>query len=83
MVKIRNTRTVTIRLIPHVLTLTVLALVVVGCSGSKVTTKSSAELPRYQVRTIALVPFTTLTTPQSERALIRPSRRRRGLAGLI
>jgi hypothetical protein len=64
MVKIRNTRTVTIRLIPHVLTLTVLALVVVGCSGSKVTTKSSSELPRYQVRTIALVPFTTLTTPQ-------------------
>ena len=35
-----------------------------GCSGSKVTTKASAELPRYQIRTIALVPFTTLTTPQ-------------------
>ena len=28
-------------------------LVVVGCSGSKVTTKSSAELSRYQIRTIA------------------------------
>jgi hypothetical protein len=40
------------------------ALVVAGCSGSKVTTKSSAELPRYQIRTIALVPFTTLATPQ-------------------
>lgn len=39
-------------------------LAVAGCSGSKVTTKSSAELPRYQVRTIALVPFTILTTPQ-------------------
>ena len=39
-------------------------LVVAGCSGSKVTTKASAELPRYQIRTIALVPFTTLTTPQ-------------------
>ena len=39
-------------------------LTVVGCSGSKVTTKSSAELPRYQIRTIALVPFTTLATPQ-------------------
>jgi hypothetical protein len=35
-----------------------------GCSGSKVTTKASAELPRYQIRTIALVPFTTLVTPQ-------------------
>jgi len=42
----------------------VLVLTVVGCSGSKVTTKSSAELPRYQIRTIALVPFTTLATPQ-------------------
>ena len=39
-------------------------LVVAGCSGSKVTTKSSEELPRYQIRTIALVPFTTLATPQ-------------------
>jgi len=39
-------------------------LTVVGCSGSKVTTKVSAELPRYQIRTIALVPFTTLATPQ-------------------
>ena len=39
-------------------------LTVVGCSGSKVTTKSSAELPRYQIRTIALIPFTTLATPQ-------------------
>jgi hypothetical protein len=39
-------------------------LVVAGCSGSKVTTKSSEELSRYQVRTIALVPFTTLATPQ-------------------
>ena len=64
MVKIRNTRTVTIRLIPHALTLTVLVLVIAGCSGSKVTTKVSAELSRYQVRTIALVPFTTLATPQ-------------------
>jgi len=39
-------------------------LAVAGCSGSKVTTKVSAELPRYQIRTIALVPFTTLATPQ-------------------
>ena len=41
------------------------ALITVGCSGDKVTTKSSAELPRYQVRTIALVPFTSITTPQA------------------
>ena len=39
-------------------------LAVGGCSGSKVTTKSSAELQRYQIRTIALVPFTILATPQ-------------------
>jgi hypothetical protein len=39
-------------------------LAVAGCSGSKVTTKASAELPRYQIRTIALVQFTTLATPQ-------------------
>ena len=63
-IKIRNKRTVALRLTTHALTLTVLVLAVVGCSGSKVTTKSSAELPRYQIRTIALVPFTTLATPQ-------------------
>ena len=39
-------------------------LAVAGCSGSKVTAKSSAELSRYQIRTIALIPFTTLATPQ-------------------
>jgi hypothetical protein len=39
-------------------------LMVAGCSGSKVTTKTSAELSRYQIRIIALVPFTTLATPQ-------------------
>ena len=39
-------------------------LAVGGCSGSKVTTKASSELARYQIRTIALVPFTILATPQ-------------------
>jgi len=63
-VKIRNKRTVALRLTSHALTLTVLMLVVAGCSGSKVTTKASGELPRYQIRTIALVPFTTLAMPQ-------------------
>ncbi len=42
-----------------------LATIVVGCSGSKVTTKSSAELARYKIRTIALLPFTSITTPQA------------------
>ncbi|MEQ1793837.1 MAG: hypothetical protein ABL970_06565 [Nitrospira sp.] len=36
----------------------------VGCSGAKITTKASNELPRYQIKTIALVPFTTIATPQ-------------------
>lgn len=35
-----------------------------GCSGEKVTTKSSNELSRYQIRTIVMVPFTSITTPQ-------------------
>ena len=35
-----------------------------GCSGSKVNTRSSSELPRYEIRTVALVPFLTMTTPQ-------------------
>jgi hypothetical protein len=43
----------------------VFVLALIGCSGAKVTTKSSAELPRYQIRTIALVPFTILATPQA------------------
>ena len=64
MITTRNKRTAALCLMPHVLMLTVLVLTVVGCSGSKVTTKSSAELSRYQIRTIALVPFTTLATPQ-------------------
>lgn len=39
-------------------------VLLVGCSGAKVTTKSSSDLPRYTVQTIALVPFTAITTPQ-------------------
>jgi len=63
-IRMRHQRTVVLRLTPYTLTLSVLVLAFVGCSGSKVTTKSSAELPSYQIRTIALVPFTTLATPQ-------------------
>lgn len=56
-------------------------LAVGGCSGSKVTTKASSELARYQIRTIALVPFTILATPQVrdvvDQALSMPSGARR------
>lgn len=63
-IRMRHQRTVAAQWILPLFTLLVLVLTVVGCSGSKVTTKSSAELPRYQIQTIALVPFTTLATPQ-------------------
>lgn len=62
--KMQHNGTVTLRLTFHTLALAVLVLTIAGCSGSKVTTKSSQELPRYQIRTIALLPFTTLETPQ-------------------
>lgn len=43
-----------------------LAIVVgFGCSGPKVATKSSIELPRYKIRSIALMPFTSISTPQA------------------
>jgi hypothetical protein len=64
-VRVQNKRTVSVRLMLRAFALAVLVLVIAGCSGSKVTTKLSAELPRYQIRTIALVPFTTLATPQA------------------
>jgi hypothetical protein len=64
LVSIQHKRTVSFSLTLHALTMTVLVLAIAGCSGSKVTTKTSAEMPRYQIRTIALVPFTTLATPQ-------------------
>jgi hypothetical protein len=36
-----------------------------ACSfGPKVTTKSSTELPRYQVQTMAFMPLSTIATPQ-------------------
>ncbi|MBX3327378.1 MAG: hypothetical protein KF682_15890 [Nitrospira sp.] len=37
----------------------------VGCSGSKVSTKSAPEVSRYQIRSLALIPFTSIETPQS------------------
>ena len=83
--KIRHKQHVTLRLTPYALTLMVLVLAAAGCSGPKVTTKSSAELPRYQIRTIALIPFTTLTTPQVREVidhifLVPPGARRSDMA---
>lgn len=40
------------------------AFIMTGCSGAKVTTQVSNDLPRYQVKTIALVPFSAMATPQ-------------------
>ncbi len=42
-----------------------LAAITTGCSGSKVTTKSSNELARYKIHSIVLVPFTSIATPQA------------------
>jgi hypothetical protein len=39
-------------------------MVGLACSGPKVTSQTSNDLPRYQIQTIALIPFTTLSTPQ-------------------
>lgn len=36
-----------------------------GCSGPKVVTKSSIELSRYKIRSIAMMPFTAIATPQA------------------
>jgi hypothetical protein len=54
----------TIRLMSHLLMVMVLAFVVAGCSGWKVRTESSDQLPRYTIRSMALVPFTAIVTPQ-------------------
>lgn len=35
-----------------------------GCSGSKVTTKASAEFSRYTIRSLVLAPFVSIATPQ-------------------
>ncbi|MDH4080450.1 MAG: hypothetical protein OEU68_11595 [Nitrospira sp.] len=49
--------------------LTVSAVITVsiatGCSGAKVVTKSTPELSQYQIRSIALLPFTAIATPQA------------------
>jgi hypothetical protein len=58
-------RQIAVRLTSHALTLTVLAFAAAGCSGWKVTTESSDQLPRYTIRSIALIPFSAIATPQA------------------
>ena len=36
-----------------------------GCSGAKVETRSSNELPRYKIQSLAVIPFTAIETPQA------------------
>lgn len=42
-----------------------IVLLLSGCSGAKVTTKSSSQFGKYQIHKIALIPFETMTTPQA------------------
>lgn len=49
----------------QVISAVVIAGLATGCSGAKVVTKSSADLPRYQIRSLALLPFTSIATPQA------------------
>jgi hypothetical protein len=41
-----------------------MVVLVSGCSGWKVSTESSDMLPRYTIRSMALVPFSSIATPQ-------------------
>lgn len=48
------------------LVLVAMVVWVAGCTGAKVTTKSSPDLARYQIRSLAFVPLTVLSTPQPQ-----------------
>lgn len=52
----------------HSLAIASCVIVGMGCSGPKVTSQTSNELSRYQIQVIALMPFTTLSTPQVREA---------------
>lgn len=49
---------------PRILVILLLVLSTAGCSGNKVTTKSSAQAGKYQVHKVVLIPFETMATPQ-------------------
>lgn len=57
------------RLLPLSLAVVLLS----GCSGSKVTTKASSQVGKYQIHKIALIPFETMTTPQAVSSSNEPS----------
>ena len=40
-------------------------LLLAGCSGSKVTTKTSPQVDKYKLHNIVLIPFQTMATPQA------------------
>ncbi len=49
---------------PRILLVLLAALLMTACSGTKITTKASAQAGKYPVRKIALIPFETMATPQ-------------------
>lgn len=51
--------------LPRTLLILLAVLLTTACSGTKVTTKSSAQAGKYHVQKIALIPFETITTPQA------------------
>lgn len=51
--------------IPRTLLILLSAVLTTGCSGTKVTTKASAQAGKYQVHNIVLIPFETMATPQA------------------
>lgn len=69
---------------PWMFVVPVVLLLLTGCSGTKVTAKSSPQAGMYQVRKVALIPFETMTTPQvvssNEPSLPVPSGARRSEA---
>lgn len=52
------------RLTPYVLTSAILALTAAGCVSGKVTVQALPEIEKYRVKTIVILPFETLSTPQ-------------------
>lgn len=42
----------------------VIVVVIEGCSGTKVTTRTAPQIGQYRIHTIAVVPFETMSTPQ-------------------
>lgn len=51
--------------VPSLTLLIIIALIIVqGCSGAKVTTKTSDQLDRYKITSLVVVPFTALESSQ-------------------